>query len=164
MGFAREILLRMLRRARCCTVKTPTVLGWTNLDFVSYDISKCFDSLPWQSVQNALEACGFHAETVRALRDSWESVHRFWKLHGRVQMSTVSPANGLLQGDPTAPACLAAWMVEPVSHINRVWPSVEYHNSLMTCFLRRRTLLLCTRPTNTLKTGFGVYLQLLTAW
>ena len=101
------------------------LLGWTNLDFVSYDISKCFDSLPWQSVQNALWACGFHAETVRALRASWESVHRFWKLHGRVQMSTVSPANGLLQGDPTAPACLAAWMVEPVRHINRVWPSVE---------------------------------------
>ncbi|CAE7337918.1 HCc2 [Symbiodinium sp. CCMP2592] len=88
-----------------------SVLAQRPLHVLSYDVSKCFDSLPWDAAQ--------------ALHNHWHSLRRIWKLQGRYHDATFDASNGLFQGDPTAPAGLAAFLVEPMLHIAQAWPMVR---------------------------------------
>ena len=94
------------------------------LHILSYDVTKCFDSLPWEDVRNSLVACGVHPSTARALHSHWSTLRRIWKIQGRYQACSFAARNGLMQGDPVAPACLAAFLAEPVHHIELSWPAV----------------------------------------
>ena len=100
-------------------------LSGRDLHFVTYDVRKCFDSLPWAAVESSLLRCGVGEATVAALSASWRSLRRIWKLQGRFQWASFAPRNGLFQGDPTAPACLAAFLIPPVELIRQRWPGVS---------------------------------------
>ena len=102
-----------------------SVLSQRPLHVLSYDIRKCFDSLPWDAVRDSLIECGVHRATANALHSHWHALRRIWKLQGRYHNATFNARNGLFQGDPTAPACLAAFLVEPMQHITQVWPMVQ---------------------------------------
>ncbi|CAE7407849.1 unnamed protein product [Symbiodinium sp. CCMP2592] len=102
-----------------------SVLAQRPLHVLSYDVSKCFDSLPWDAVRDSLFACGVHRATAQALHNHWHSLRRIWKLQGRYHDATFDASNGLFQGDPTAPAGLAAFLVEPMLHIGQAWPMVR---------------------------------------
>ena len=48
--------------------------------------------------------------------------------------ASFSPTNGLLQGDPSAPACLVAFLCEPIRRIQLLWPAVsisQYANDVL---------------------------------
>lgn len=96
-----------------------------HVHLVTYDICKCFDSLPWQAVSKSLQNCGVNQQTAAALLAMWTNLRRIWKLQGRFQTSSFSPSNGLFQGDPSAPACLAAFLCHPINTIRQKWPSVS---------------------------------------
>ena len=97
-------------------------LSERDVHLISYDIHKCFDSLPWQAVRSSLLACGVGEPTADALFASWSNLQRIWKLQGRFQWASFRPSNGLFQGDPTAPACLAAFLASPVQQVRQRWP------------------------------------------
>ena len=94
------------------------------LHILSYDVTKCFDTLPWEDVRNSLVTCGVHPSTARALHSHWSTLRRIWKIQGRYQACSFAARNGRMQCDPVAPACLAAFLAEPVHHIELCWPSV----------------------------------------
>ena len=96
-----------------------------HVHLVTYDICKCFDSLPWQAVSKSLQNCGVNQQTAAALLAMWTNLRRIWKLQGRFQTSSFSPSNGLFQGDPSAPACLAAFLCHPINTIRQKWPLVS---------------------------------------
>ena len=96
-----------------------------HMHLVTYDICKCFDSLPWQAVSKSLQNCGVNQQTAAALLAMWTNLRRIWKLQGRFQTSSFSPSNGLFQGDPSAPACLAAFLCHPINTIRQKWPLVS---------------------------------------
>ncbi|CAE7218325.1 unnamed protein product [Symbiodinium sp. KB8] len=100
-------------------------LSERDVHLISYDIHKCFDSLPWQAVRSSLLACGVGEPTADALFASWSNLKRIWKLQGRFQWASFRPSNGLFQGDPTAPACLAAFLAPPVQQVRQRWPQVS---------------------------------------
>ena len=100
-------------------------LSERDVHLISYDIHKCFDPLPWQAVRSSLLACGVGEPTADALFASWSNLQRIWKLQGRFQWASFRPSNGLFQGDPTAPACLAAFLASPVQQVRQRWPQVS---------------------------------------
>ena len=100
-------------------------LAGQGLHILTYDMRKCFDSLPWDEVHRSLLACGVHGPTAHALRNHWCHIRRLWKLQGRFCEASFSPTNGLLQGDPSAPACLVAFLCEPIRRIQLLWPAVS---------------------------------------
>ena len=100
-------------------------LAGQGLHIITYDMHKCFDSLPWDKVHRSLLACGVHGPTAHALRNHWCHIRRLWKLQGRFCEASFSATNGLLQGDPSAPACLVAFLCEPIRRIQTLWPAVS---------------------------------------
>ena len=100
-------------------------LSGRDVHFIAYDIRKCFDSLPWQEVWSSLIDCGVGRATADALYASWHSLRRIWKLQGRFQWASFNASNGLFQGDPTAPACLTAFLASPVQQVRQRWPQVS---------------------------------------
>jgi hypothetical protein len=106
------------------------------LYFITYDICKCFNTLPWEGVRDSLTEHGIHEEAAEALMAIWSDVRRIWKLQGRMKRATQPPLNGLFQGDPAAPHGLAAILIEPVMHIFKTWSNVrvsQYADDLLLC-------------------------------
>ena len=53
-----------------------------HMHLVTYDICKCFDSLPWQAVSKSLQTCGVNQQTAAALLAMWTNLRRIWKTAG----------------------------------------------------------------------------------
>ena len=72
---------------------------------VSFDVEKCFPSLPWWAIFGVLGQAGVDARTVRCLLRFYEQLrHRF--RYGQVDGSEWGMANGLAQGCPASPDLL----------------------------------------------------------
>ena len=71
---------------------------------VSFDVEKCFPSLPWWAVFGVMQHAGVHPHTVRAFRVYNSLRHRF--RYGQVDGAEWSMANGLAQGCPASPDLL----------------------------------------------------------
>ena len=100
-------------------------LSGCHLYLLTYDMHKCFDSLPWQRVHDSLIECGVQPACAGALHSLWSGLRRIWKLQGRFSEASFSSSNGLFQGDPSAPACLSAFLCKPVNELRRRFPSVS---------------------------------------
>eukprot|EP00435_Cladocopium_sp_Y103_P040666 s1268_g11.t1 len=57
-------------------------ISGSHIHLISYDMRKCFDSLPWQAVHESLIACGIQSSAARALHSLWSNLRRIWKLQG----------------------------------------------------------------------------------
>ena len=99
-------------------------MSGTHIHLISYDMCKCFDSLPWRAVHDSLVACGVHPSAANALHSLWTNLRRIWKLQGRFHDASFLSKNGLFQGDPTAPACLAAFLCQPIRELGKLFPEV----------------------------------------
>ena len=72
---------------------------------VSFDVEKCFPTLPWWAVFGVMEQAGISVPIVRAFRSFYASLrHRF--RYGQVEGGEWSMANGLAQGCPASPDLL----------------------------------------------------------
>lgn len=77
----------------------------SELWLVSFDLAKCFDSLPWWAVFRLLRAAGAGEQTVQCFRAFYRSVRRRFR-YGAVLGSPWRAANGLAQGCPASPDLL----------------------------------------------------------
>ena len=100
-------------------------LSGCHVYLVSYDMHKCFDSLPWRKVRDSLVECGVQPACASALHSLWSGLRRIWKLQGRFSDASFSSTNGLFQGDPSAPACLSAFLCCPIRELARRFPEVS---------------------------------------
>ena len=68
---------------------------------------------------------------------AWTNLRRIWKLQGRFHDASFLSTNGLFQGDPTAPACLAAFLCQPIRELGELFPevlvSVYADDALVSC-------------------------------
>ena len=72
---------------------------------VSFDVEKCFPSLPWWGLFGVLAEAGVDSRTVQCLRSFYQHLrHRF--RYGQLDGSEWSMANGLAQGCPASPDLL----------------------------------------------------------
>jgi hypothetical protein len=71
----------------------------------SFDVEKCFDSLPWWAVFGTLRRAGVRPAVVDCFADFYRNVQRRFR-YGRVDGSVWQAANGLAQGCPASPDLL----------------------------------------------------------
>lgn len=71
----------------------------------SFDLAKCFDSLPWWAVFRILRLTGVRRAVVDAFRDFYRRVRRRFR-YGSVEGQEWFAANGLAQGCPASPDLL----------------------------------------------------------
>ena len=102
---------------------------------VSFDLEKCFPSLPWWGLFGVLARVGVDARIVTCLRNFYRQLrHRF--RYGQVDGSEWFMANGLAQGCPASPDLMnilfepfhrwAAAQSKGVSVVNTVVASVSF--------------------------------------
>jgi hypothetical protein len=72
---------------------------------VSFDLAKCFDSLPWWAVFRMLRAAGVEERVVACFRAFYRDVRRRFR-YGAVLGEPWQAANGLAQGCPASPDLL----------------------------------------------------------
>ena len=71
----------------------------------SFDIAKCYPSLPWWAVFGILEHVGVPVATVRAFRSFYTGLRARFR-YGQVEGAEWGMANGLAQGCPASPDLL----------------------------------------------------------
>ena len=72
---------------------------------VSFDVEKCFPSLPWWAIFGVLERAGVPCHVVRCFRDLYCRLRHHFR-YGQVDGTEWSMANGLAQGCPASPHLL----------------------------------------------------------
>ena len=77
----------------------------TELWLASFDVQKCFDSLPWWAVFRSLLAVGVSPAIVRCFSSFYQHVRRRFR-YGAVDGDIWHAANGLAQGCPASPDLL----------------------------------------------------------
>lgn len=73
--------------------------------FASFDVAKCFDSLPWWAVFRTLEAVGIRPSLVQCFSSFYSHVRRRFR-YGSIEGQVWYAANGLAQGCPASPDLL----------------------------------------------------------
>ena len=68
----------------------------------SFDVVKCYDSLPWWALWGVMELSGASRKVVRAFRKFYEALTRHFR-YGCVDGSPWQALNGLAQGAPCGP-------------------------------------------------------------
>ena len=76
-----------------------------DLWLASFDIEKCFDSLPWWALFSMLRAVGMRRGLVRAFSSFYTLLRRRFR-YGQVDGAIWQAANGLAQGCPSSPDIL----------------------------------------------------------
>ena len=71
----------------------------------SFDVEKCFPSLPWWAVFGVLDAVGVNSATVACFRNFYSQLRQRFRF-GQVDGSEWSTTNGLAQGCPASPDLL----------------------------------------------------------
>jgi hypothetical protein len=71
----------------------------------SFDVEKCFDSLPWWAVFGTLRRAGVRPAVVDCFADFYQNVRRRFR-YGRVDGGVWRATNGLAQGCPASPDLL----------------------------------------------------------
>ena len=71
----------------------------------SFDVEKCYDSLPWWAVFGVLRRAGVEERVVRCFEAFYRSLRRHFR-YGQVDGECWQAANGLAQGCPAAPDLL----------------------------------------------------------
>ena len=71
----------------------------------SFDIEKCFDSLPWWAVFNILRRAGVRPEVVNCFAAFYRDLRRRFR-YGQVDGAVWAARNGLAQGCPASPDLL----------------------------------------------------------
>ena len=71
----------------------------------SFDVEKCFPSLPWWAVFGVLARVGVGSATVDCFRSFYSQLRQRFR-YGQVDGSEWSMANGLAQGCPASPDLL----------------------------------------------------------
>jgi hypothetical protein len=71
----------------------------------SFDVEKCFDSLPWWAVFGVLRAAGVRAEVVECFAAFYRHLRRRFRF-GQVDGGLWAARNGLAQGCPASPDLL----------------------------------------------------------
>ena len=84
----------------------------TELWLVSFDIAKCYDSLPWWALFGTLEALGADPAIIGGFKGMYRDLTRRFRF-GRLEGEQWRASNGLAQGCPASPDLLNA-MYEPV--------------------------------------------------
>ena len=71
----------------------------------SFDIEKCYDSVPWWAVFEVMRAAGVPEGTVRCFEAFYGALRRRFR-YGQVDGETWQATNGLAQGCPASPDLL----------------------------------------------------------
>jgi hypothetical protein len=71
----------------------------------SFDIEKCFDTLPWWALFRLLQKVGIPSAVVRAFHSFYQHLRRRFR-YGQVDGGAWHAANGLAQGCPASPDLL----------------------------------------------------------
>jgi hypothetical protein len=71
----------------------------------SFDVERCFPSLPWWAVFGVLAHIGVNATTVQCFRSFYRQLRQRFRF-GQVEGAEWTVANGLAQGCPASPDLL----------------------------------------------------------
>ena len=76
-----------------------------SLWLASFDIEKCFDSLPWWALFCVLQHAGIRVQVVTAFSAFYQDLQRRFR-YGQVDGDVWHAANGMAQGCPASPDLL----------------------------------------------------------
>ena len=72
---------------------------------VSFDIKKCYDSIPWWALFGVMERSGVSRRVIRAFRSLYKGLNRRFR-YGTLDGTSWKGTNGMAQGCPAAPDML----------------------------------------------------------